>query len=370
MFGVIAGLGLGLTATKYVAEFREKNPDKAGRIISLSNWLAAGAGGLITMGLLAKAPWLATRALAAPHLAGLLKVGAPLLFLGAINGAQTGALSGFEAFNRIARVNLYSGIASFPFMLGGTILFGLPGAVWGLVASAITNCILNYIALRREATIARVPITLSGARQEISLLWTYSLPALLGGIVVGPVTWGCNAILVNQPNGYAEMGALNAANQMFTALTFVPIVLVQVMLPILSERLGDADILRSKRILTASIKLNAIVVFPLVLVGSLFSPVVMSIFGTGFRNAWPTLVFTLLAAGLFSIQLPVGTVIQAAGKMWIGALMNLGWALAFLTGTFLMARNGSMGLSLARAAAYVLHAVWTFSFALHIIRSK
>jgi len=33
--GIFAGLGLGLTATKYIAEHREKNPERTTRIIQL-----------------------------------------------------------------------------------------------------------------------------------------------------------------------------------------------------------------------------------------------------------------------------------------------------------------------------------------------
>jgi len=40
MFGVFAGFGLGLTATKHVAEFRRSDPDRAGRIIGLSGLFA------------------------------------------------------------------------------------------------------------------------------------------------------------------------------------------------------------------------------------------------------------------------------------------------------------------------------------------
>src|SRR5208282_6029974 len=36
MFGIFAGLGLGLTATKYVSEFRRQDPVRAGRILALS----------------------------------------------------------------------------------------------------------------------------------------------------------------------------------------------------------------------------------------------------------------------------------------------------------------------------------------------
>ena len=44
MFGVFAGLGLGLTATKHVAEFRSNHPEKAGRVIGLSAIVATFSG--------------------------------------------------------------------------------------------------------------------------------------------------------------------------------------------------------------------------------------------------------------------------------------------------------------------------------------
>ena len=65
------------------------------------------------------APWLAANTINAPHLAGVLRIGALLLFINAINGAQTGALSGFEAFRTIAYVNLFVGLTSFPILIAG-----------------------------------------------------------------------------------------------------------------------------------------------------------------------------------------------------------------------------------------------------------
>ena len=46
-------------------------------------------------------------------MAGLLRWGSLLLLLGGVDGAQTGALAGFEAFKTIARVNLIAGLAAF-----------------------------------------------------------------------------------------------------------------------------------------------------------------------------------------------------------------------------------------------------------------
>ena len=104
MFTVFAGFGLGLTATKYIAEFRNSDPHRAGRVMALSGLFAAISGGVIALGLGIFAPWLAQASLNAPHLANPLRLGALMLLLTAMNGAQTGALAGFDAFKAIAVV--------------------------------------------------------------------------------------------------------------------------------------------------------------------------------------------------------------------------------------------------------------------------
>lgn len=116
MFGVFAGFGLGLTATKYVAELRESDPLRVGRILSLSTFVACFTGGLMALALLFFAPWLAEHTINAPHLVSQLRISAIVLFFSALNGAQTGALAGFEAFKDIAKINFSVGIISFIFL--------------------------------------------------------------------------------------------------------------------------------------------------------------------------------------------------------------------------------------------------------------
>ena len=94
----------------------------------------------------------------------------------------------------------------------------------------------------------------------------------------------------------------------------------------------------------------------------------MSLYGAGFRDGWPTLVVVLLTAGLLAVQTPVGQIIAASGKMWLGFVMNMGWALVFIVSTLLLVDKGSLGLATARACSYVIHATWTFGFAIWLIR--
>ena len=144
------------------------------------------------------------------------------------------------------------------------------------------------------------------------------------------------------------------------------------LLPLLSDRFGDGDNKGSASVLGFMLRLNAIIVVPVVLGMSLFSPYIMRMYGAAYAHAWPMLIVVMVTAGLFAILMPVGDVIAASGKMWLGCTMNAGWALIFIASTYLMVADkmGAFGLASARLIAYGIHAIWTFWFAFRLIRQQ
>jgi hypothetical protein len=54
--------------------------------------------------------------------------------------------------------------------------------------------------------------------------------------------------------------------------------------------------------------------------------------------------------------------------MWVGFWMNACWAVVFVSTTWAMREQGGLGLAGARAAAYALHLVWTYWYALRVLR--
>ena len=370
MFTVFAAFGLGMTGVKYVAEYRVKDQAKAGRIIALSEVVACTSGGVIATFLIIFAPWLAETTLSASHLTGLLRVGAGIIFLEALIGAQGGVLSGLEAFKTIAQRNMALCIFTFPLMVSAVYFRGLEGAVWALLASSGAKWFLNHLAVKKEITRFGIPLSYAGITQELKILWSYSLPTVLGGIMVGPVNWACCTMLVRQSNGYGEMGIYNAANQWFNATMFLPGLLAQIVLPILSERYGQNDQVQSKKILALSMKINLMIVIPVIAVGCITSQYIMLIYGNGFASGWITLIYALLTAGIIAVLTPIGLVIAASGAMWMGLLMNLGWAVIFLVTTKLAVGYGSAGLGFARLFAYIVHSTWTFAYAYKILKKN
>lgn len=367
LFVVFAGFGLGLTATKHVAELRRSDPERAGRILALSTATAGITAALTAIVFFLMAPYLAAHALNAPHLAGLLRISSLVLFLAAINGAQLGGLFGFEAFRATARIQTIIGLTSLPLTLAGYWLGGLDGIVWSMVACRLVDWLLRRLALISEASQAGVPFRLRGWTKELPVLWRYSVPALLAGILVAPVNWACTAMLVNRPGGYVEMGIFNVANQWYGALLFLPTVLGSGLLPLLSDRLGQKDGHSSLRVVVFMLRMNSLIVLPAVALGALLSPWIMHFYGPAYERGWPTLVVVLLTAGIFAILVPVGDVIAASGRMWAGMAMNGGWAAVFIGSTMLLVHRGAFGLGSARLIAYGAHAIWTVAFAWFLI---
>jgi O-antigen/teichoic acid export membrane protein len=367
-FQTFAGLGLAMTATRYVAELRVTDPARAGRILGLSAVVSSGAGLLATGLLWVFASWLATHTLGAPQLAGPLRIAGLALLFTTLSSAQQGALAGFEAFRWITWLNVWSGLIGVPLAVVGVWLWGLDGAVWAMVATAAVQWLFTDVAVRQRAAEDRIAVNLRGFWQERSVLWKFSLPALAQGVMVSPVTWVASAILVNQPGGYPEMGIYSAANQLYAAVLFLPVALGGAVLPVLTERIGQADHAGARQVLRVVVAMNAAVVAPILLAGSVASPWIMRMYGPSFAAAWPTLLVVLATGGVVVVLNPVGNLLGASNRLWLGFWMNAGWAVVLLAATVLLVRWGAFGVALARLIAYGVHAIWTVWFAVAFLR--
>jgi O-antigen/teichoic acid export membrane protein len=353
MFGVFAGFGLGLTATKHVAELRLSDPARAGRIIGLSGLVAIATGGLMALGLFIFAPWLAEHTINAPHLAGVLRIGGIILFISALNGAQTGALSGFEAFKTIAYVNLFVGLISFPIVLCGVYFGGLTGVVWALAINLCFNWLLNHLALRKEAHRYNVPFSFRECGQEFPVLWRFSLPAVLSGAIVGLVTWACNAMLVNQPGGYGEMGIFSAVLVFQTILLFASGMLDAPLLPMVSNAgSGVSEKLKAVNILSTWI-FGVIVAIPLLC----FPEITQALFGAEFKTKSFTMTFSIIvfSTSIMMFKAGIARALAANNLLWWGFFSNTFWAIVLIISAKFFVGWGAPGLAASFAISYILN---------------
>jgi O-antigen/teichoic acid export membrane protein len=370
LFGSFAGFGIGMTATKYVAEYRQLDPAKAGQIMALCS-LFSGLTGLLTgVSLFLFAPWVATIIPSAQNLSGLLRIGSVGLVMGAISSAQTGALTGLEAFKTIARINLWAGLTAFPLAVAGVLLWGLPGAVWGLVGALAVNVALNYLMLRQAAIAVQIPVTYRGCLRHRRILWRYSLPAVLASLTVTPVNWLCNVLLGKQAGGDLQVAIFGAADRWRSSILLVPNAVATIVLPILANLAGQKDERRRNKVLFYNIVFVGGFTLAAALGLSLFAPFIMTGYGKDFVPGQGVLVLLLFSAVLNATISVIGQSIASAGKMWWGMILNFIWGVALVGSAWFLIRWGAVGLAWANLIAYGLHLVTVSAYTYWFIIKK
>lgn len=325
--GEFAGLGLGLTAAKYVAEYRKVDPDRAGRIIGLNMLIAIGSGTLLCLLTLLNAHYISSTILNAPRLAGVLCISSILLILNTLNGVQSSSLTGFEAFRSIAWTNLVRGVVNFAVIITLVKLAGLTGAVCAAVITTFVSCTIFQICLRRQAAQHNIHISLHGLQDVLPTLWQFSLPAFLTAIVVIPMQWLANIILVHQPNGYSEMGHVNVAYQWRALLIFLPMVLLQVSLPMMSSAIGEGDADKQyTNTFALTQNISTIAVLPLGALLMFGTQLILKLYGKDFTTGGDLVLIGIIAGVMYhSIASAVGSALQSKAYMWKAFSLNAVW---------------------------------------------
>ena len=354
MFAVATGMGIGYTATKYIAQYRNLNPSLAGNIYALSNYLSIVVGVIGTICLLLLSNTIAETSLGAPHLSTTIKLGAIVLFFTTINGIQSGALNGFEAFNKSAINQIVAGIIQGVLIILLGFYYGINGCVIALGIGCIILGILNKISISEELKNSNINCDIKNIDQStISILWKFSIPTLLSSLMVTPVLWLSRTILINE-SGYEQMAIFDVADQWSMSVIFIPNALAQIALPILSNTLSFGEKNKYIKLVKFNLIANFIVASTVSVVVIILSPYILKMYGPEYSNRMP-LIFMMIATVCMSICNVVGQVIASQGKMWIGFGFNLIWGVCLIFFTSIFAKQGAMGLALAITCSYIIH---------------
>lgn len=369
MFVVFGSAGMGMTATKYISEYRKDRKDLIFGIYRLTSGFAVFTGMLVTVAILLLAPLLAQKTLKAPELVMPLRLGAIMLFVAVVNGAQNGALSGVEDFRSIAMNTLYGSIAESVLLLLGAWKFGITGAVAGYGFGFVVLYIANRLSIRKNFIKMGIDTARANIRpQDWRLLYKFSLPAALSLILYTPTYWIIKAILTNQ-SGFGEVAVFEAADQWRVIIMFVPTAISQIVLPILSNT-GSENTDKFWKILKLNLLLNGGVALLMAICVGCLSPFIMGLYGKEYTD-WQTLALLAGSTVFSSLGNVVGLSISSRAKMWMGFTFNLIWALMVIafTANFVNKGMGAQGLGLAILLSYVIHTVLQFIY-LRIVTPK
>jgi len=184
---VLGSAGLGVTSTKYIAEYREKQADKIPAVYAATNYFGLLMAIITAILILLGAPFIANNILHHPSIVLPVRVGAVLLFFSIINGVQNGALMGFENFKAIAINTLLGSVLESVLTILGAYYFGVNGAILGFGMGFILIFVTNHLSINKNFSAIHIKkLSIKKLHlKDFSILYTYSLPAALSALRSG-----------------------------------------------------------------------------------------------------------------------------------------------------------------------------------------
>lgn len=359
--GIVAGFGLGTLVTRYSAALKETNKPRLERILSLGEVTVGvfGVFSVIVMLLLSEA--IATNIFHDDKLTNLLRLACGTMLFTTVDNYQKSVLIGFERLRNVAIVSISGAF----FASGSSVLlthfYGIEGAAAGLVVSGFFQSLISRIALIKLLKEQQLKIYRKDWREELPLLGSFAIPALIANLLVPGAIWISQALLGRTVDGYAELALYGIAMQWFNALLFIPNIANKILTPLLAEfteKKRGKDVVQ---VLKYALGTNLIVTSLVVVVFIGLDSLILQAYGRQYANGHSVLVMIGVAAVLASVMNIPGNLLSAHSRMWLGTIMNFGWATVYILASalFIAWGWGASGLAASLIIAYIAHLVWS-----------
>ena len=368
VFSVLAGTSLGVSCTKYVAEFRDKDPARAGRIVGLMLNVGLICGIIGTILCLVFASPLAVLAVKAEQLTGALRIGCLLVGLNILIGAELGALNGLEAFHSAMLIRCFRGLITLVLVSLGVCISGVNGAISGYVAASLCTLPIVHIMLKRRCEQAGIAVRHRHVLSDMPILWRFSIPAVLAGISTQSFEWLAKVLLSRQPDGMAQVGFITAALALAGFVQFLPQQFAAPMMPILSHVYAAGQRGSFRRAIQKGslllIVVGIVVAIPMVLLARHL----MTTYGGSFVVGAPALVIIALTYGLVSATMVSTAALAATGRMWTQTAHKLAWGTTMVFAMYWLAEYGALGMAYSYAIANVTYGTLQFITVARLVR--
>lgn len=352
---VFSTFGLGFTATKYIAEYRNTAKEKIRTIVRCATIITSVVSVTMAVLVVIFAQPIATY-LEAPHLFSALRISSIAIIFNAFDTAQIGILSGFGAFRTNAQNTAIAGVVNFVMSLLLTLKFGLTGSVWAMVLSFATSALLNYISIHK--ILQDYPKSSYESTKTLKDIIKFSTPIALQESLYSVTHWGTIAIFAKLA-GYGELALHSAAGQWQAIILFIPGVLRNVTLSHLSNNTRDAD--KHHGTLKTMLKINFLSSFIPFLFVACLSKVISQCYGPTFSDLPYVLIASVSIAIANSLSNVYSQELISRGRNWFLFWSRLFKDIIILVAAFILLStlktNGAVIMCLITLFAQTLYLI-------------
>ena len=356
-FYVFASMGIGLTTTKYISEYKNSDKKAASSILGTSLITVLLLGTALALLIYLFSTYISTNLLQAPQLSNLLNLVALIIVFSSVNGIQNGALLGTQSFDKIAFVNIIQGVLLFLGICIGGYLYGVFGAVVGNLISIILLSLIVQYMLKVECNKIDLSISLNNWKQSLKIIYKFALPASLSTIITAPTIWILNTMLVKTQNGYSELGVYSAVVVVATAIQMFNGSINSVLLPIFLS--NEAEKTPKKEFFNyfGTWIISLLVALPFFVFPEIVNLILgnkYAIYGTDIK--W-ILSFTLFSTLIIAQRQGLSRDLIIKNKMWLSVFSMGQWAITTYICFLYLMPYGALGFAGAFCIGYVINAI-------------
>jgi len=352
--------GLGYTATKFIAEAKNKGNQNIRQIVVGSTNIT-----LVTSVLLALFLFVFSRQVAvfleAEHLSLSLRIFAVSIVFNALATVQIGILAGFKAFKQIAINNAIVGVVTFVLSVILTYFWGIEGALSGLLFASLTRCTLNYAVVRK--TLRSYSFSEQQSGGIVKQLLLFSLPITLDEGIYSMTSW-LTFLLLAKLSDFGQVGLYSAAIQWSGVILFMPGVLRNVALSHLSG--VNKNPTQHKKVFNTMIAINFTSTFIPCLVVFALSGFISSFYGEDFVHLPIILSVSVFATVFKAVQIVYIQSYISKNKTWtlfgLSAFFNV---LTLILAFFLIRIDAAKGAYMLVLAVLIVSIVRLLMF--HVV---
>lgn len=317
--GIFSTFGLGYTATKYVAEYKNRQQEMIPIFNRYAIRITLIFSGFMALLLFAFADYLAFGILEAGHLAMPLRILSVLIIFNGLTTTQTGIIAGLGDFKELAKINSYVGGITFLSSVALTYYFSLEGALLALLLAQVINWGMNYqLLIKKTRTFKEGKNQLD--KSFYKKILQFSTPIALREGIYSMSSWLISLSIISFTN-YGELGLYSAATQWNAIVLFIPGILNNVVLSHLS--FNSKELNKFNSIVNRIIFVNFTSTFTIIIFVLIFSRFIENTYGKSFEGLSLLISISVFCSLFISIS---GVLVQSfisMGKNWLMLYLSI-----------------------------------------------
>ncbi len=354
-FIVFAGAGIGVTLTRYVALYRDKDKDMTGIVIKTLLIFNTILSAIISVIVFAFSDIISNLLSQETNISLYIKITAGTIFFTSIASILQSILQGFEEYKTVALMQMVSNLLMLVIGIIITNIFDILGTIITLLILQVISTVLFGISIKKIINSRQIKLRYE-INQTIKIaIRDVAVPAFLSTIFATPILWITNFIFTRD-NSYEEFAAFSVCLQWFTILNYLPQQLGQVK-PIYTQLYADGNMEEFKRTIKKMIKISTILSVLATIVIMIGSYFLLKMYGNYYLKFILPFNIMMIASIFFALQSQFGSIFQAIGKIWTCFWLNLLWAVIFIVCFMFLCENGVVGYTITYLISYVVYTI-------------